>query len=55
MQEQEVELAVGETVQIGDYFVTVVDTDAGDVSFRVDPVDGSVELQLVEGVIVAEK
>ena len=54
MQEQEFELEVGETVQIGDYFVTVVDTESGDVSVRIDPVEDAVDLQVVDGVIVRE-
>jgi hypothetical protein len=54
VQEHEFELTVGETVQIGDYFVTVVDTESDDVSVRVDPVEESVELQFVDGVIVTE-
>ena len=54
MQEHELELTVGETVQIGEYFVTLVDTESEDVSVRIDPVEESVELQFVDGVIVKE-
>ncbi len=36
MQEQEIELAVGEVVQIGRYTVTVIDIDGTEVSFRID-------------------
>lgn len=35
MQEQEVELCVGDTFQIGDCLVTVVDIDGEDVTFRI--------------------
>jgi len=36
VQEQEIELAVGEVVQIGRYTVTVIDIDGTEVSFRID-------------------
>ena len=44
MREYELELAVGDVVQIGEMTVTVVDIDGPDVSFRIDssPADGSV-------------
>lgn len=34
----ELELTVGDTFQVGEYLVTVIDTDGEDVSFRVDDV-----------------
>lgn len=37
MPEHELELAVGETLRIGDCFLTVIDVDGDDVSFRIDP------------------
>ena len=39
MQEQEIELAVGDVVQIGQYTVTVIDIDGLEVSFRVDSLE----------------
>lgn len=36
MREYELELSVGDVVQIGDMTVTVVDIDGPDVSFRID-------------------
>lgn len=36
VQEQQLEVSVGDVIQIGDYVVTVVDIDGTDVSFRVD-------------------
>lgn len=55
MQEQEIELAVGDTVQIGDYAVTVVDIDAEDISVRVDHVEEAGEIRFVDGMIVIDK
>ena len=37
MNESEVELSLGETVQIGDYSVTIIDIDGDQIQFRVDP------------------
>ena len=37
MNESEVELSPGETVQIGDYSVTIIDIDGDQIQFRVDP------------------
>ena len=39
MAQHELELSVGDTVQIGDMLVTVVDIDGDEVSFRVDSVE----------------
>ena len=36
VQEQEIELSIGDSLQIGQHTVTVVDIDGGDVSFRID-------------------
>ena len=36
MQEQEIELAVGDSLQIGDYVVTVVDVEGDEVGFRIE-------------------
>lgn len=44
MQEQEIELSIGDSLQIGEHTVTVVDVEGDKVSFRVDHED---ELQQV--------
>lgn len=36
MQEHELELSVGDSVQIGDRLVTVVEIDGSEISFRID-------------------
>lgn len=36
---QEIELVVGDAVRIGESVFTVVDIEAGEVYFRVDPAD----------------
>jgi fumarylacetoacetate (FAA) hydrolase family protein len=36
VHEQEVELAIGDVMQIGDHTVTVIDIDDSEVSLRVD-------------------
>lgn len=38
MNEQEMELSVGDIVQIGDYVVTVIEIEGEDVSFRIDEI-----------------
>ena len=41
VNESEVELSSGETVQIGDYSVTILDVDGDVIHFRIDsPDDG---------------
>ena len=39
MHDQEVELAVGDVVRIGNHLLTVIDIDGEDVSFRIDHLD----------------
>ena len=41
VQEQEFELSIGDVLQIGDRFVTVIDIDGSEVTFRVDPADST--------------
>ena len=44
MELQELDLAVGDVVQIGEYTVTVIDIENDDVTLRVDqpePLDGA--------------
>ncbi len=36
MQEQEIELSIGDSLQLGQHTVTVIDIDGGEVSFRID-------------------
>ena len=45
MSFQELELAVGDAVQIGDYTLTVIDLENGEVTFRIQqpPADEPVE------------
>ena len=44
MQEQEIELSVGDVLELGDHTVTVIDINGSEVSFRVDSHDTN-ELQ----------
>lgn len=39
MNESEVELSPGETVQIGDYSVTILEVDGDEIHFRIDSPD----------------
>ncbi|MBA3314172.1 MAG: hypothetical protein H0T47_12920 [Planctomycetaceae bacterium] len=39
MQHIEIELGIGDVVQIGESFYTVLDIEHGEVTFRVDPAD----------------
>jgi hypothetical protein len=39
VQQLEIELAVGETVQVGSQLVTLIEVDGGEISVRIDPVD----------------
>ena len=39
MQEIEIELGVGDVVQIGDELVTILDIEHGEVFLRIDPVE----------------
>ncbi len=36
VQEQEIELSIGDSLQIGQHTVTVIDIEGGEVSFRID-------------------
>lgn len=36
MQAQEIELSIGECLQVGEHTITVLDIEGGEVSFRVD-------------------
>lgn len=51
MQEQEIDLQIGDSVKIGDFTVTVVDIEDGELSVRIDPVDEFDELEIVDGVV----
>lgn len=51
MFDTELELTVGDTFQVGEYVVTVIDTDGEEISFRVDEAaefDAEVEQELTE-------
>ncbi len=39
VQHIEIELGIGDVVQIGESFYTVLDIEHGEVTFRVDPAD----------------
>jgi hypothetical protein len=39
----EIELTVGEVLEIGGYTVTVIDLDNGEVTFRIQELDGEEE------------
>lgn len=41
MQEYEIELSIGDVLQVGDCTVTVIDIDGPEVSFRVDSSEDS--------------
>lgn len=51
MQEQEIEMQVGETVQVGDYLVTVIDIDGDEVSVRIDAVLELAEVHVTNGIV----
>ena len=36
MQEQEIELSIGDSLLIGEHIVTIVDVEGDEVSFRID-------------------
>ena len=36
MQEQEIELSVGDVLELGDHTLMVIDIDGSEVSFRID-------------------
>lgn len=40
MQQFELELKVGDSLQIGNQIVTVIDIDGPELSVRIDPADG---------------
>jgi hypothetical protein len=39
VQQLELELSVGETIQIGEQLITVIEVDDAGISVRVDPVE----------------
>lgn len=47
VQEVEIELHLGETIQVGDNFYTVIDIDGGEVNIRVDSFEEFTELPAV--------
>jgi sRNA-binding carbon storage regulator CsrA len=51
VQEYEFELQVGDTLQVGDYTVTVVDIDGDEVSVRIDPAEFLDEVTITDGVV----
>jgi hypothetical protein len=41
VQHLELELAVGETIQIGEQLITVIEVDDAEISVRIDPAEFS--------------
>lgn len=39
MREFEIELSVGDALQLGDYVLTILDVERGEISFRLDRSD----------------
>ncbi len=40
MDKHEIEVIVGETLQLGDYFVTILDVEGDEIRIRIDSEDG---------------
>lgn len=55
MQDEEYELQVGDTLQVGEYTITIVDIDRGEVSVRIDPPHQVDVLRVEEGVVTLEQ
>lgn len=36
MEQQEIELSIGDTFQVGDYFVTVIDIEGDEISVKIE-------------------
>jgi hypothetical protein len=51
VQEHQFELQVGDTLQVGDYTVMVVDIDGDEVSVRIDPAEFLDEVTVADGVV----
>ena len=43
MQIQEINLTIGEVIQVGDVTVTVIDIDGDEVTFRVDGIESHLD------------
>lgn len=39
--EREIEVGVGDTLQVGDYFVTILDVEGDEIRIRIESEDGS--------------
>lgn len=46
MYERQVELSVGQTLQVGDVLLTIVDIDGGEIHFRLD--DGEMDVDHID-------
>ena len=42
MQEFEIELSIGDTLQFGDQMLTVIDVDRGEITFRIDSANSQI-------------
>lgn len=51
VQELDVELQVGDTLRIGEYLITVVDTDSDEVTFRIDPFEEPNEVRIKDDIV----
>jgi hypothetical protein len=51
MQEQEIEMELGESIEIGEFTITLVDLEDGEVSLRIDPKDDFDEVCITDGVV----
>jgi hypothetical protein len=54
VQEHEFELQVGDTLQVGDYTVMVVDIDGDEVSVRIDPAEFLDVVTIEDGVVTTD-
>ena len=45
MNESQVDLAIGETIQVGEYLVTVEDIEGEEIRIQVDSLDGPFEIR----------
>jgi hypothetical protein len=54
VQDHEFDLQVGDTLQVGDYTVTVVDIDGDEVSVRIDPVEFLDQISIEDGVVTTD-
>jgi co-chaperonin GroES (HSP10) len=54
VQEYEFELQVGDTLQLDEYTVTIVDIDGDEISVRIDSEDDLAQLKDEDGVVLSD-